>query len=113
MYCQIHLPITMIDQKHNSTVMGVVNDIVNTAIQVDISLKNQGRDALDNKFFQRLRYNTMSSGTFVDFMTQMLTNYLLYGESFALIVRNGKGFGVNSVERIEPIDNKLMEKICK
>lgn len=103
----------VIKQKHNSTVLGVVNDIVNTAIQVDISLKNNGRDALDNKFFQRLRYNTMSSGTFVDFMTQMLTNYLLYGESFALIVRNGKGYGVDSVERIEPIDNKLMKQIYK
>lgn len=102
------VPTSILRSKHNELVVGIAQTVISTATMAEIHLKKNGRIEKENEFEDLLRYRISRGSTFKGFMKEMLTNYYLKSNAYALIVRDD-GLGMGSVKRLQMISPEQVE----
>lgn len=97
---------SFIASKHNEYVIGYINVILSALIQANLQFKRDGSE-VDDAFSDFLQYTPTASENWVDFASSLLTNYLIYNNAFALIIKTG--LGRDKIKRLVVIANDLVQ----
>lgn len=92
---------------YNIHIIGIVKMIVDAVTLAKIELQKDG-EPINNDFSVRLERRISRNDTYQKFMSEMIANYLINTESFAIIQRDDTGFGMDSVKNLRPVDKSLI-----